>query len=153
MNKKKSEPIKEPLPPKTTNARKLNEEVLAIVKRYLKIGVPITEICRAIKVSKQTFYKWKERGEEDKINGINSLEHDLIDSLMELQNYALIFHLENIENIAKTGDLRASIFYLKTRYPQYFSENPELRKVKNKSKAKDIESDIDEIINRLNEKL
>lgn len=156
MSKKKSETTKEPPIKelsKKTNARKLNEKVLTIIKHYLKIGVPIIEICKAVKINKQTFYNWKKQGEEDKKNGIQSLEFDLVDSLMELQNYALIFHLENVEKIAMTGDLKASIFYLKTRYPQYFSENPELRKTKSKSKTKNVESDLDEITNRLNDKL
>ena len=103
MTKKKSETTKEPPIKelsKKTNARKLNEKVLTIIKHYLKIGVPIVEICKAIKVSKETFYRWKNKGEEDFKNGVDSLECDFYDSFIGLQNYALIFHLENVERIA-----------------------------------------------------
>jgi len=152
MTKKKKEPPVKELMQKPTTARKLNKEVIELVKKYLKIGVPIVEICKAINVSKETFYRWKKQGEIDKKNGINSLECDLCDSIIELQNFALIFHLNNIQKIANEGNLNASIFYLRVRFPEYFSDNPELRKSK-KQKSKTVDADVDDIINRLNEKL
>lgn len=149
MTKKKEPPVKE-LMQKPTKARKLNKEVIDVIKKYLKIGVPIVEICKAINVNKQTFYNWKKQGEADKKNGINSLELDLFDSINELSNFALIFHLNNIQKIANEGNLQASIFYLRVRFPEYFSENPELRKSKkqkaNKTAIKDVsEFNIDDV--------
>lgn len=143
MAKKKEPAIKELLQ-KTTNARKLNEKVIDSIKQYLKIGVPIDKICKLINVNKGTFYNWKKQGEIDKKNGINSLEFDLFNSLIELQNFAYAFHLKNVTKLASEGNLQASIFFLKTRHPEDFSENPELRKKKKTKENKTAIKDVDE---------
>jgi len=151
MAKKKEPPIKE-LSEKKTNARKLNEKIIELIKGYVRVGIPIEKMCKLVNITKETFYNWKRKGESDKKNGINSLESDLFDSLIELQFFAYNLHMSNIERLANEGNLQASIFYLKSRFPEDFSDNPELRKSK-KQKSKTVNADVDDIINRLNEKL
>lgn len=155
MTKKKSETTKEPPIKelsKKSNARKLNKEIIELIKGYVRVGIPIEKMCKLVNIDKVTFYRWKRQGEEDKKNGIESLESYLCNSLIELQYFAYNLHMTNIERLANQGNLQASIFYLKSRYPEDFSENPELRKTKTKNKGKQVESDVDEIINKLNEK-
>jgi len=141
MTKKKEPAIKE-LSQKKTNARKLNEKIIELIKGYARVGIPIEKMCKLVNIDKSTFYNWKNQGESDKKNGIKSLESDLFDSLIELQYFAYNLHMLNIERLANEGNLQASIFYLKSRYPEDFSDNPELRKKKktkaNKTAIKDV---------------
>ncbi len=131
---------------------KLTKEIIEKVKEYLKKGVFIKIICQLIGINRDTFYSWLKQGKQDKDNNKNSLYSEFTDTYNENVDYALFFHLQNIEKLASEGNLQASIFYLKTRYPEYFSDNPELRK-KKIIKVKSVNTDIDDIIQKLNDKI
>lgn len=131
---------------------KLTKELIEIVKEYLKTGVFIKIICQFIGINRDTFYSWLKQGDKDKKENKITLYSEFSDTYKHNKDYALIFHLENIQKIASKSNLQASIFYLKTRYPQYFSDNPELRKQK-KPKIKSVESDVNDILQKLNDKL
>ncbi len=131
---------------------KLTKELIEIVKEYLKTGVFIKIICQFIGINRDTFYSWLKQGDKDKKENKITLYSEFSDTYKHNKDYGLIFHLENIQKIASKGNLKASIFYLKTRYPEYFSDNPELRKQK-KPKIKSVESDVNDILQKLNDKL
>lgn len=131
----------------------LTDEMIELVEKYIKLGVVQSKIPALVGITETTFYAWKKRGKEDSKNGIKSKYSEFSDMIKRNKDFILSFHLQNIMKIAKEGNLTASIFILKSLYPEQFSENPELRKTKSKSKTKNVESDLDEITNRLNEKL
>ena len=131
----------------------LTDEMIELVEKYIKLGVVQSKIPALVGITETTFYAWKKRGKEDSKNGIKSKYSEFSDMIKRNKDFILSFHLQNIMKIAKEGNLTASIFILKSLYPEQFSENPELRKTKTKSKTKNVESDVDEITNRLNEKL
>ncbi len=131
----------------------LTDEMIELVEKYIKLGVVQSKIPALVGITETTFYAWKKRGKEDSKNGIKSKYSEFSDMIKRNKDFILSFHLQNIMKIAKEGNLTASIFILKSLYPEQFSENPELRKTKSKSKTKNVESDLDEITNRLNDKL
>lgn len=130
----------------------LTDEMIELFEKYLKFGVVQSKIPALVGITETTFYAWKKRGKEDLKNGIKSKYSEFFEMIKRNKDFILAFHLQNIMKIAKEGNLTASIFILKSLYPEQFSENPELRKTKTKNKGKQVESDVDEIINKLNEK-
>ena len=41
--------------------KRFTEEQIAFALRQVEGGVPVTEVCRKLQISEQTFYRWKKK--------------------------------------------------------------------------------------------
>ena len=155
MTKKKQENqepiIKELLKKPTGRETKLNKEIIEEILSYLKLGFSVNDTCEAVGITKQTFFRWKKQGKADKENGIKSDFCDFCDSIKTAKHSVKKFMLSKIVQTAKEK-WEAAAWWLERNFPEDYSLKPELRTLKNKSKTKNVESNAEEIINKLNEK-
>lgn len=156
MTKKKSEttkepPIKELSKKKTGRETKLNKEMIAEISSYIELGFTIKDTCEAVGISKETFFEWKKQGKRDKESGIKSDFSDFSDSIKKGKHSVKKLMLSKIVQAADEN-WNAAAWWLERNFPEDYSLRPELRKTKAKNKGKQVESDVDEIINKLNEK-
>lgn len=156
MSKKKSEttkepPIKELSKKKTGRETKLNKEMIEKIARYIELGFTIKDTCEAVGINKDTFFEWKRQGKSDKENGIKSDFSDFSDSIKKSKHSIKELMLSKIVQTAKEK-WEAAAWWLERNFPEDYSLRPELRKTKTKNKSKNVESNADEIINKLNEK-
>lgn len=157
MTKKKSEttkgpPIKE-LSKKSNAGRetKLNREMIAEIANYIELGFTIKDTCEAVGIEQSTFFNWKNQGKRDKENGIKSEFLEFLESIKKGKHKIKQLMLSKIVQAADEN-WNAAAWWLERKYPENYSLRPELRKTKTKNKGKQVESDVDEIINKLNEK-
>lgn len=157
MSKKKPETTKEPpikeLSKKSNAGRetKLNKEMIDEIVGYIELGFTIKDTCEAVGISKDTFFEWKKQGKKDKENGIKSLFSEFSDSIKKGKHKIKQLMLSKIVQAANEN-WNAAAWWVERNFPEDYSLKPELRKTKTKNKGKQVESDVDEIINKLNEK-
>jgi len=58
----------------STQGRKLDDALVEQVKSFLKNGIPVAEICRALSLARPTVAKIKKQYEEEQ-NGTASVHH------------------------------------------------------------------------------
>lgn len=156
MTKKKSEttkepPIKELSKKKTGRETKLNKEMIAEISSYIELGFTIKDTCEAVGIEQSTFFNWKNQGKLDKENGIKSEFLEFLESIKKGKHKIKQLMLSKIVQAANEN-WNAAAWWVERNFPEDYSLKPELRKIKNKSKSKKVESDVGEILSKLNEK-
>lgn len=157
MTKKKSETTKEPpvkeLSKKSNAGRetKLNKEMIAEIANYIELGFTAKDTCEAVGISQETFFRWKKQGKRDKENGIKSEFYEFYESIKKGKHKIKQLMLSKIVQAADEN-WNAAAWWVERNFPEDYSLKPELRQKKTKNKGKQVESDVDEIINKLNEK-
>ena len=53
---------------------KITEELIDAIAKAVEEDMPNVEACALFKINETTFYRWKNQGEEDDLNNIDSLE-------------------------------------------------------------------------------
>lgn len=74
-----------------------------IVEVYTKNGCNISNTCKALKISRQTFYEWKRKDEN-----LNQMLEEAEEAMIDFAESKLIEHIDN-------GDVTSLIFFLKTK--------------------------------------
>ena len=41
--------------------QRFTEEQIAVVLKQVELGAPVTEVCRKVGITEQTFYRWKSK--------------------------------------------------------------------------------------------
>ncbi|MEE9303634.1 MAG: hypothetical protein V3U84_07585 [Thiotrichaceae bacterium] len=92
----------------------------------IRLGMPVSHACAAVKISKQTFYNWK-NDSKDEIGGFDSrvrdAESDFMNKHIDFIYQAAKGTLETDEKGKRTGrpgDWRASAWILEKRFPKEF---------------------------------
>ena len=122
------------------------------IASYIELGFTIKDTCEAVGIMKSTFFDWRSQGKRDRENGIKSLFSEFSDSIKKGKHKIKQLMLSKIVQAANEN-WNAAAWWVERNFPEDYSLRPELRKTKSKSKTKNVESDVDEITNRLNEKL
>ena len=104
----------------------LTPERLEAIKTMLRAGAYVDDSCRAVGITKTTFYNWLQRGniQRERLNAGLEIEEneskflDFLDAVEEADAEGIIGHLMNIDNAAKNGTWQASAWILERKQPK-----------------------------------
>lgn len=105
----------------TKKYRKLNEELIADIKKYLSNGLTKKDACDILGISAVILCRWTNVGEEIMEKDPNStrLEVKLVKALKEANANFKAYHLQNIMKAGK-HDWKASAWMLERKFNDEF---------------------------------
>ena len=104
----------------------LNPQRLEAITTMLRAGAYVDDSCRAVGISKATFYVWLNRGnvQRERLAAGLEIEPDeapyleFLDAVEEADAEGIISHVMNIDNAAKNGTWQASAWILERKQPR-----------------------------------
>jgi len=99
---------------------KLTTAVIESICSSIRGGSYILAACGRARVSRRSFYEWKERGEKEREEGRNTIHVKFIDALehAEADNEVML-----VESVSSDVDWRAKMEILKRRYKERWGDS------------------------------
>lgn len=93
----------------------LNPQLQSRIVEGLRLGNYVEDVCKAVGISKQTYYDWRKKGE----NG-ESPYVEFLDAVEEAEADAITDALETVKFAAKVNkDWRAAAWFLERRHAKW----------------------------------
>lgn len=103
---------------------KLNKELISAIAKAVEEDMPNVEACALFRIHESTFYYWKQKGEQDLLAGINSLEREFLEAIKEAEGRAIKRGLANIKRASMDGkQWQAGAWILERCYRKRFAQN------------------------------
>lgn len=93
---------------------KLNRELIKMAAQLIESGNYITDVCKALRVSREAFYAWLRKGEKAE----EGLEKELYDAIKEAEGRAIARNVALIQKAAQNGNWQAAAWWLERKYPK-----------------------------------
>lgn len=99
----------------------LTEDLCGRICKYLAMGNYVEDCCKAVGISKSTFYNWKKLGENGEEPYATFLER-----VEEAEAKAIVTHVGIIHDTAETGNWLASAWLLERKHPNKFGKREQM---------------------------
>lgn len=104
--------------PGETQHRKLSDELIAELYKWISMGLTNVDACRLCNIHEATFYRWLKNGKSGRGS---SLERKLCEAMKKAEAEFKAIHVANIMSEAKKGTWQASAWLLERRQPKEYA--------------------------------
>ncbi len=95
---------------------KLNQSIIDKASALLQKGVFECTVFNLLGIPSSTWYMWKERGRQDREQGVQSIYVEFLEAIEKSEAYAEVKSIEDVKAAGEAGDWRASAWFLERRF-------------------------------------